>query len=608
VSGRRIGVYVCGCGGNISDYVSIDDVVTAVKDEPDVVVARTAMFTCSDATQQEIIQDIEEQQLDGIVVASCSPKLHTFTFREMSKRAGLNPYEYTQVNIREQCSWTHTDDTAGATEKAARLVRAGIARTRLTEPLEPIVVETVPKAVVIGGGIAGLRAALGLAEIGIAVFVVEKEPELGGWVGGFGEMYPHGKNGRELVAGLVDQVRGRSDITIFTDSEVVGKSGSFGNYEVAIRVNGASAETLTVQAGSIVVATGFDSYAPEPGEFGYGLEGVVTLPEFKRLLDASEGPLEYAGRPVRSIVYIYCVGSRQSEGNEYCSRYCCTAAVHASLQATGLATGVQSAGAPGAGSRGAAEHGAAPIRQYHLYRDMRSYGKYELLYNESRQKGAMYLRFPDDEPPVVTPADGTATVAEQETGYRLTVTSKDLLTGGAELAIPADLVVLVTGMVPRENGDLIGTLKLPVGNDGFFNEIHPKLRPVETVVDGVFICGACQSPKNSAEAVASGLAAVTQSAAILKRGYAELDPLIAVVDTDACEWCGLCLEACPYGAPREAEEDGKTVAVIDRAACKGCGGCVPVCPKNAIDLLGYTDAQMRAMIDGLLQELTPCQT
>ncbi|NLE11027.1 MAG: CoB--CoM heterodisulfide reductase iron-sulfur subunit A family protein, partial [Actinobacteria bacterium] len=331
MSGRRIGVYVCGCGGNISDYVSIDDVVTAVKDEPDVVVARTAMFTCSDTTQQEIIQDIEEQQLDGIVVASCSPKLHTFTFREMSKRAGLNPYEYTQVNIREQCSWTHTDDTAGATEKAARLVRAGIARTRLTEPLEPIVVETVPKAVVIGGGIAGLRAALGLAEIGIAVFVVEKEPELGGWVGGFGEMYPHGKNGRELVAGLVDQVRGRSDITIFTDSEVVGKSGSFGNYEVAIRVNGASAETLTVQAGSIVVATGFDSYAPEPGEFGYGLEGVVTLPEFKRLLDASEGPLEYAGRPVRSIVYIYCVGSRQSEGNEYCSRYCCTAAVHASL-------------------------------------------------------------------------------------------------------------------------------------------------------------------------------------------------------------------------------------------------------------------------------------
>jgi heterodisulfide reductase subunit A len=592
MSGRRIGVYVCQCGGNIGDHVSVDDVVAAVQGEPDVVVARTAMFTCSDATQQEIVKDIEEQKLDGIVVASCSPKLHTFTFREMSKRAGLNPYEYTQVNIREQCSWTHTDDKAGATDKAARLVRAGIARTRLTEPLEPIVVETVPKAVVVGGGVAGLRAALGLAEIGLSVFLVEKEPRLGGWVGEFDGMYPHGKNGRQLTNALVARVRRHPDITVFLNAEVVEKSGTFGNYDVAVRVNREPAEkpaeTLTVQAGSIVVATGFDAYQVSDGEFGYGLEGVVTLPDFKGLVDAAEGPLEFQGRPVRSIVYIYCVGSRQPEGNQYCSRYCCTAAVHASLQA----------GAKGAGAEGVAVGAAARVRQYHLYRDMRSYGKYELLYNESREKGDLYLRFPDEEPPVVTKASS---------GAGLTVTTRDLLTGGEELTIPADLVVLVTGMVPRENNDLVKALKLPVGNDGFFNEIHPKLRPVETVVDGVFICGACQSPKNSAEAVASGLAAVTQSGAILKRGFAELDPLIAVVDTDKCAWCGLCLEACPYDAPRQVEEGGKAVAFIDRAACKGCGGCVPVCPKDAIDLQGYTDAQIRAMIDGLLQELTPCQ-
>jgi len=192
-------------------------------------------------------------------------------------------------------------------------------------------------------------------------------------------------------------------------------------------------------------------------------------------------------------------------------------------------------------------------------------------------------------------------------GYRLTVTTRDLLTGGEELTIPADLVVLVTGMVPRENDELVKVLKLPVGNDGFFNEIHPKLRPVETVVDGVFICGACQSPKNSAEAVTSGLAAVTQSAAMLKRGFAELDPLIAVVDAEKCEWCGACLAACPYEAPRQVEVDGKAVAFIDKATCKGCGGCVPVCPTDAIDLQGYTDAQIRAMIAGLLQELTLCR-
>ncbi|MBN1321258.1 MAG: CoB--CoM heterodisulfide reductase iron-sulfur subunit A family protein [Thermoleophilia bacterium] len=619
---RRIGVYVCGCGGNISDYVSVDDVVAAVKDEPGVVVARTAMFTCSDATQQEIISDIQEQNLDGIVVASCSPKLHTFTFREMSKRAGLNPYEYTQVNIREQCSWTHTDDAAGATGKAARLVRAGIARTRLTQPLESVVVETIPKVVVIGGGIAGMRAALGLAEIGLAVFLVEKETELGGWVAGFADMYPHGKNGRELVTRLEEKIRRHQGITVFTNAEVVDKSGSFGNYEVSIQVGRERPETITVEAGSIVVATGFDSYAPQVGEFGYGLDGVLTLPEFKRLVDASDGPLAYHGKPVRTVAYIYCVGSRQAEGNEYCSRYCCTAAIHSSLQAAAKSgAGANGVSAPHrAASAGTATVGAAPFRQYHLYRDIRSYGKYELLYNESREKGDLYLRFPDDEPPVVaqvSTGDGAGGGAAVDTGagYRLTVTTRDLLTGGEELMIPADLVVLVTGMVPRENDALVKVLKLPIGNDAFFNEIHPKLRPVETVVDGVFICGVCQSPKNSAEAVASALAAVTQSASILKRGYAELDPLIAVVDPDACEWCGLCLEACPYEAPSQVEEGGKvgadhrgTVAVIDRAACKGCGGCVPVCPKNAIDLLGYTDAQMRAMIDGLLQELTPCQT
>ena len=571
---RRIGVYVCHCGGNISDHVDVDKVVASIQDDPDVVVARTAMFTCSDASQQEIIKDIQEQGLDGIVVASCSPKLHTFTFRDVAKRAGISPYQYTQVNIREQCSWTHTDDCEGATRKAGQLVKAGIGRTRLTVPLDPIVVETIPKAVVIGGGIAGLRAALGLAEIGLGAFLVEKEAQLGGWVGGFGEMYPHGKNGRELIARLAEKVREHPAVTVFTNAEVTGKAGSFGNYDVTIRINSDPAETITVQVGSIIVATGFDAYPLKEDEFGYGLDGVVTLPEFKQLVDAPGGTLEHNGKPVETVVYIYCVGSRQGsdvdEPNQYCSRYCCTAAVHASLQAAAL---------PG------------KVHQYHLHRDIRTYGKYELLYDEALDGGSVFLKTPDDERPTVR--------KDPETG-KLLVTTRDLLSEGEEIEILADLVVLVTGMVPRANEELIKALRLPVGKGGFFNEIHPKLRPVETVVDGVYICGACQGPKNSAEAVASGLAAVTQSASILKRGYAELDPLVAVVDTDLCEWCGLCLEACPYEAPRQVEQDGRAVAFIDKTACKGCGGCVPVCPKDAIDLEGYTDAQIRAMIDGLL--------
>jgi heterodisulfide reductase subunit A len=560
--------------------VDVEKVVASLQSDPDVIVARTAMFTCSDASQQEIIQDIQEQNLDGIVVASCSPKLHTFTFREMAKRAGLSPYQYTQVNVREQCSWTHTDDREGATRKAAQLVKAGVGRTRLTVPLDPIVVETVPRAVVIGGGVAGLRAALGLAEIGLSVFLVEREAQLGGWIGQFEEMYPHGKNGRELTGRLTERVKEHPDITVFTSAEVTSKAGSFGDYEVEIRVASPTpdrpAETIRVRVGSIVVATGFETYQVRQGEFGYGLEGVLTLPEFKRLIDEDAGTLTYSGTPVENVVYIYCVGSRQDgsdeDANEYCSRYCCTAAVHASLEV---------ADKPGR------------VHQYHLHRDIRTYGKYELLYDDSLNKKSVYLKVPDDRPPVVErdPANG-----------KLLVTVQDVLSAGEEIEIPADLVVLVTGMIPRPNDELIKALKLPVGKGGFFNEIHPKLRPVETVVDGVYICGACQGPKNSAEAVASGLAAVTQSASILKRGYAELDPLVAVVDTAACSWCGLCLDACPYEAPRQVERNGGAVAVIDNAACKGCGGCVPVCPKDAIDLEGYTDAQIRAMIDGLASE------
>ena len=286
---RRIGVYVCHCGGNISDYVDVQAVVDAVKDEPGVIVAKHTMFACSDAGQQEMEQDIETQNLDGLVVASCSPKLHVVTFRGVAKRSGLNPYEYSQANIREQCSWAHTDDPAAATSKAIGLVRGVIARTRLTEPLEPLIVETTQKALIIGGGIAGLRAAIGLADIGLGVFLVEREPELGGWVGRLGPTYPHERNGRELIAHLVAEARRRPAIKIFTGAEVVSKAGSFGNYQVGIRIGGDPLQTIPVEVGSIVVATGSDTYQPAEGEFGAGLDGVLTLPEFKELIDSANG-------------------------------------------------------------------------------------------------------------------------------------------------------------------------------------------------------------------------------------------------------------------------------------------------------------------------------
>ncbi|MFA7467284.1 MAG: CoB--CoM heterodisulfide reductase iron-sulfur subunit A family protein [Desulfotomaculaceae bacterium] len=571
MSDRRIGVYICHCGGNISDYVNVETVRQAVANEPGVVVAKTAMFSCSDATQQEMIQDIREQNLDGLVVASCSPKLHLPTFREVARRAGLNPYRYTQVNIREQCSWTHTNDHTGATEKAVRLVRAGIARTNLTDPLQPIVIDTVPAVLVVGAGIAGLRAAIGLADLGLSVYLVEKSPAPGGRVGGLGAMYPYGKNGRQLIDRLVGEVRKRELVTLFTNAEMVAKSGTIGSFNVKIRVGGKAPGEISVDVGAIVVATGFDNYQPAADEYGYGMDGVITLPEFKKLLDGTAGELEYNGRQVKDIVYIYCVGSRQQGGenpNKYCSRYCCNAAVHASLQ--------MSEKSPRA-------------HQFHLYRDVRTYGKYELMYNEAREKGAVFCAYGRDElPEVVSGPDG-----------KLKVTVRDLLTYGEELAIPADLVVLVTGMVPVANSGLTELLKLPLGQDRFFNEIHPKLRPVETMVDGVFICGTCQGPKNSSESVASALAAVSQGASILKKGYVELEPLIAEVNHQACDLCGDCLDTCPYSA---IEQDTAAIR-INSAQCKGCGGCAPVCPKGAINLKGYTDSQVKSMIDALLKEI-----
>lgn len=573
---RRIGAFICHCGGNISDSVDVERVRAAAEREGGVAVAKTFLFACSDASQQEMVETIQQERLDGIVIASCSPKLHLNTFRSMARRAGLNPYMYTQVNVREQCSWAHRHDREGATDKAVRLVRAGIARARLDRPLADLRVDTVPRALVIGAGVAGMRAALALADLGLTVHLVERAKEVGGRVPAWGKLFPNNRDGSEIVAALRERIRQRETIALYTGAEVVEKAGSVGNFSVKVAVGGK--ETVSLQVGAIVVATGFDPYAPREGEFGFGLPGVLTLPEFKELLARPGDRIRYGGRDVKTIAYIYCVGSRvpsgwgNGGGNSYCSRYCCTAAVHAAIQAHGVDPG---------------------LNQYHLYRDMRTYGKYELLYEEAGRKGSVFLRYPDDAPPAVEAADGA-----------ILVRARDDLLGGEPIEIPADLVVLVTGMVPRENAGLVGALKLPASKGGFFNEIHPKLRPVETVIDGVFIAGTAQGPKTLAESVASSLAAAAKGAALLLKGYVDLPPLVAGVDAEACTWCGECAQACPYeGAIEKSSRDAKEVAVVHPALCKGCGGCVPACPSDAIHVEGYSTGQVEGMIDALAEEV-----
>jgi len=574
VTARRLGVVICQCGGNISDFVDTEKVREEVSKEGDVVSTQVQMFACSDAAQQAVIEEIREKKLDGVVVCSCSPKLHLSTFRAMAQRAGLNPYEYTQVNIREQCSWAHTHDRPAATEKALRLVRAGVAKTSLSTPLERMRVKTLPQALVLGAGVAGLRAALALSDLGISVHLVEKAEKAGGHVARWGSLFPNDKVGGELVEGLLHEIGRRENVVLYLSTELIEKEGRIGDFAVKLRTG--TGGIISLKVGAILVATGFDPYAPEPGEFGFGLEGVVTLPEFKELLANHPGRLEYHGREVRTIVYVYCVGSRQESKESgphlYCSRYCCSATSH-------IAT-VASARDP-------------TLHQFHLFRDVRTYGKYEALYERALRSGSVFLRYGDDAPP---------TVARDEGG--LVVKVKDRLMRGEEVEIRPDLVVLVTGMVPRESGPLARVLKLPVGQDGFFHEVHVKLRPVETVVDGVFIVGTAQGPKNVAESVASALAAVSKAGALLLKGYVDLEPTVAKVDPDLCVWCDECTTACPYGAVASVAYGDKRVAEISGVLCKGEGACVPVCPKQAVSVEGYTNAQITAMIDALAKEAT----
>jgi heterodisulfide reductase subunit A len=570
MSERKIGAFVCYCGGNISDYVDVEHVRDVVESEPGVVVAKTAMFTCSDEAQQEIIDIIKEQHLDGIVVASCSPKLHLGTFRAMARRAGLNPYMYEQVNLREQCSWTHTNDREGATKKAIQLVRAGIARVRFCEPLETIRVKTVPHVLVIGAGVSGLRAAVGLGDLGLEVTLIEREDHVGGQIARWGPLYPSGRRGDELVKALTDEIARRKNVHLYTGARVVEKSGSVGKFQVTLKTD--SGETYQREVGAIVVATGFRRYEPAEGEYAFGTPGVVTLEEFRSMLDsAGGGEVTHQGWRVRSVVYIYCVGSRQADnGHPYCSRYCCTAAVHSAVVAS---------------------QRDPSLRQYHLFRDLRTYGQQELIYEEALRRGSVFLKFADDDPPVVS-GDG-----------KLKVTVKDQLTAGEQIEFEPDLVVLVTGMEARENAALVDVLKIPLDKNGFFNEIHPKLRPVETVMDGILLAGTAQGPKNVPESVASGMASVAKGAGLLLKGYVDLEPYVAEVDPRACRWCDVCQKECIYGAVEKVTQNGKEVARIIPSLCKGGGACAAVCPENAINLKGYRDEQITALIDAMVKEV-----
>jgi heterodisulfide reductase subunit A len=617
----KVGVYICYCGGNISDQVDVEKVRDQMEELPEVAVARTNMFMCSDPGQEMIMEDLKNGTIDRVVVASCAPSLHETTFRSAISRAGANPYVYEHANIREQVSWVHHGDQA--TKKAARLISMASAKADKLTPLAPIQVEAVQKAAVIGGGIAGLSAARDLAKQGFEVTLIEKSPFLGGQLARLDRLAPFGDRAGDLLVELAGQVLGDELITVYSCARVVTFEGYIGNFKLGIKLEPQvdqnisdtvpragdyiplagvtagkipdSTKNFTIEAGVIVMATGLKTYQPHEGEYGFKVHPeVVTLSDL--IVETAQNPntgdfLEYQGRKIRSLAMIHCVGSRQIPGvhpenengslNEYCSRTCCSAILNA---ANNIRTRYPN------------------TRVFEFYRDIRTYGRgQEELYEEASTNQVVFLRFEADDSPQVGPP------STQTTDYPLSVKVNDTLTFGEEVEAPVDLVVLATGTEAGPISELVEMMKLPVGPDRFLLEVHPKLRPVELPVSGIFLAGTCQAPMDVGEAVNAAGAAAAKAGAILGRGRVELDPFVAEVNQSKCIGCGDCVQACLGDEALELvdlDEGGQTLtrARVNPARCQGCGACVAVCPENAIDIAGWTLKQYEAMVDRIVAD------
>lgn len=665
----RIGVYTCECGGNIGDVVDVEQVAKILGETTNVVVSRTDASMCSDAGQAMIEDDIREQHLNRIVIGSCSPFLHEQTFRGTAVRAGLNPYLYQHVGIREQDSWVTHADPKNATRKAIRLMRSGVAKARLLDALEPIKLAAQKHALVIGGGVAGLRAALDIAKRGLKVTLVEKTPFLGGHMAQLENIFPTDQEARATLDALLDEVANHPNVTIFTNTEMVAFAGYVGDFHVTLRqmprgVSGdesgfavaidacpvevpdefnygltrrkaiyqrypgshpatpaidweqctlcgacakanpqgidldAKPNEFEINVGAVVVATGFRPYEPRQGEYGYGESPeVVTLPQFIRILAMADGSkdLTWNGHPVRDIAMIHCVGSRQIDGvhepqsdgkvNPYCSRVCCTATLRTSLDL---------------------KRSFPDVNVYDLYEDIRTYGRgHEDYYRATSRESVRFLRFLPEEGPVVTksaPGDSRPVI----------VKVKDTLTWGQELEVPVDLVVLAVGMMPNPVDDLHSLMKISSGADRFLLEVHPKLRPVETAVNGVVLAGTAQSPMNIQESCTAAEAAAAKVSGLLSQGNVQLEPFVAKVDLSRCEGSGACVQVCKYEGAIHLKQsgDGKGQsqhAVVSPANCVGCGVCVGACPNQAIDVQGWTLGQYRAMVEAIGADVQPVE-
>jgi heterodisulfide reductase subunit A len=554
----RIGVFVCNCGINIGGIVNVPEVATYARTLPGVVYVDENLFTCSQDTQENIREIVDREGLNRVVVAACTPRTHEPLFQETLRDAGLNKYLFEMANIRNQCSWVHSKEKPEATRKSKDLVRMAVARAQLIQPLPQPTVSVDSKALVIGGGISGMTAAVGLADQGYHTYLVEQTGQLGGNALMLNETW-RGDNISHAVREMVQQVEDHPLVDVYKEAAIKDASGFVGNFETTITYDGS--ETV-LEHGAVVVAVGSEEY--KSGEYLHGQDGrVFSHLEFDAALMAGDDRVKKAG----SAVFIQCVGSREPE-RPYCSKVCCTHSVKSALELKEI---------------------NPEMDIFVLYRDIRTYGQREALYREARDQGVIFIRYSLDHKPQV-----------KNEGDQLVVTIRDHVLD-REVQMSPDLLVLANAIVPRDNEALAQMFKLSLNEDGFFMEAHAKLRPVEFASEGTFLAGLAHYPKPIEESVAQAKAAASRASVVLSKEELSVEGVVSHVNEHYCIGCGMCEDSCPYGAIGLVDlEAGGQVSQVQPALCKGCGACAVACPTGAAAIFHYDDQEVLTMVEAAL--------